>query len=197
MDVMKKVPVREQEAAVRAKNFEEVCLGYNKEEAMEEAARCLNCKNAQCIKGCLISQVKEGNIEEAYKVIGESSALPAVCGRVCPQESQCEGKCIRGIKGEPVSIGKLERFVADWARENNVKPQKPDKTNGHKVAVIGSGPAGLTCAGDLAKLGYEVTIFEALHEAGGVLVYGIPEFRLPKEKVVKAEIENVKELGWT
>ncbi len=203
MDVMKKVPVREQEPAVRAKNFEEVCLGYNKEEAMEEASRCLNCKNAQCIKGCpvsieipdFISQVKEGNIEEAYKVIGRSSALPAVCGRVCPQESQCEGKCIRGIKGEPVSIGKLERFVADWARENNIKPEKAEKTNGHKVAVIGSGPAGLTCAGDLAKLGYEVTIFEALHEPGGVLVYGIPEFRLPKENVVKAEIENVKELG--
>ena len=203
MDVMKKVPVREQEPAVRAKNFEEVCLGYNEEEAVSEASRCLNCKNAQCVKGCpvsisipdFIAQVKEGNFEEAYKVIGESSALPAVCGRVCPQESQCEGKCIRGIKGEAVSIGKLERFVADWARENNIKPKKAEKTNGHKVAVIGSGPAGLTCAGDLAKSGYEVTIFEALHEAGGVLVYGIPEFRLPKEKVVKAEIENVKELG--
>jgi len=203
MDVMKKVPVREQEPAVRAKNFEEVCLGYNMEEAMEEASRCLNCKNAQCIKGCpvsisipdFIAQVKEGNIEEAYKIIGHSSALPAVCGRVCPQESQCEGKCIRGIKGEAVSIGKLERFVADWARENDVKPEKAKEHNGKKVAVIGSGPAGLTCAGDLAKLGYDVTIFEALHEAGGVLVYGIPEFRLPKQKVVKAEIENVKELG--
>lgn len=203
MDVMKKVPVREQDPKVRATNFEEVCLGYNQEEAMEEATRCLNCKNAQCIKGCpvsinipdFISQVKDGNIEEAYKVIGQSSALPAVCGRVCPQESQCEGKCIRGIKGEPVSIGKLERFVADWAREKDIKPEKADKMNGKKVAVIGSGPAGLTCAGDLAKLGYEVTIFEALHEPGGVLVYGIPEFRLPKEKVVKAEIENVKSLG--
>ncbi len=199
MDVLKKVPVREQEPAVRAKNFEEVCLGYNKEEAMCEAERCINCKNAQCIKGCpvaidiprFIEQVKGGNIEEAYQVISESSALPAVCGRVCPQESQCEGKCIRGIKGEPVSIGKLERFVADWAKENDVKPIGAKEKNGKKVAVIGSGPAGLTCAGDLAKLGYDVTIFEALHEAGGVLVYGIPEFRLPKEKVVKEEIDNV------
>ena len=170
---------------------------------MEEATRCLNCKNAQCVKGCPVSinipafidEVKKGNIEEAYKIIGQSSALPAICGRVCPQESQCEGKCIRGIKGEAVSIGKLERFVADWARENDIKPEKADSTNGKKVAVIGSGPSGLTCAGDLAKLGYEVTIFEALHEAGGVLVYGIPEFRLPKDTVVKHEIENVKSLG--
>ena len=203
MDVMVKVPVSEQDPKVRATNFEEVCLGYNKEEAMEEASRCLNCKNAQCIKGCpvsiqipdVIAAVKEGDIEKAYEVISESSALPAVCGRVCPQESQCEGKCIRGIKGEAVSIGKLERFVADWARENNIKPQGTTEKNGHKVAVIGSGPAGLTCAGDLAKLGYDVTIFEALHEAGGVLVYGIPEFRLPKSKVVAAEVENVKSLG--
>ena len=203
MDVLKKVPVREQDPKVRANNFDEVCLGYNKEEAMEEASRCLNCKNAQCVKGCPVSidipafvnQVKEGNFEEASKIIGKSSALPAVCGRVCPQESQCEGKCIRGIKGESVSIGKLERFVADYARENGIKPDKPENTNGRKVAVIGSGPAGLTCAGDLAKLGYDVTIFEALHEAGGVLVYGIPEFRLPKDKVVKKEIENVKALG--
>ncbi len=203
MDVMKKVPVREQAPEVRAANFEEVCLGYDQKEAMEEATRCLNCKNAQCIKGCpvainipdFISQVKEGNIEEAYKVISQSSALPAVCGRVCPQESQCEGKCIRGIKGEPVSIGKLERFVADWAREQGIKPERTAQPNGKKVAVIGSGPAGLTCAGDLAKLGYDVTIFEALHEPGGVLVYGIPEFRLPKEKVVREEIENVKSLG--
>ena len=203
MDVMVKVPVSEQDSKVRATNFEEVCLGYNKEEAMEEASRCLNCKNAQCIKGCpvsiqipdFIAAVKEGDIEKAYEVISESSALPAVCGRVCPQESQCEGKCIRGIKGEAVSIGKLERFVADWARENNIKPQGTTEKNGHKVAVIGSGPAGLTCAGDLAKLGYDVTIFEALHEAGGVLVYGIPEFRLPKSKVVAAEVENVKSLG--
>ncbi len=203
MDVLKKIPVREQEPKVRAANFEEVCLGYNKEEAMEESVRCLNCKNAQCVKGCPVSinipgfveQVKQGNMEEAYQIISESSALPAVCGRVCPQESQCEGKCIRGFKGEPVSIGKLERFVADWARENGIQPKKAEKMNGHKVAVIGSGPAGLTCAGDLAKMGYEVTIFEALHEPGGVLSYGIPEFRLPKQKVVAAEVENVKALG--
>lgn len=205
MDVMKKVPVREQEPKVRATNFEEVCLGYNKEEAMEEAERCLNCKNAQCVKGCpvsidipgFISQIKEGNFEESYQVISKASALPAVCGRVCPQESQCEGKCIRGIKGEPVSIGKLERFVADWARENEIKPEGAREKKNKKVAVIGSGPAGLTCAGDLARMGYDVTIFEALHEAGGVLVYGIPEFRLPKEDVVLKEIENVKSLGVT
>lgn len=203
MDVLKKVPVREQEAKERATNFKEVCLGYNKEEAMEEATRCINCKNAQCVKGCpvaidipgFIEKVKEGDIAQAYQVISQASALPAVCGRVCPQESQCEGKCIRGIKGDPVSIGKLERFVADWARENNVKPTGATEKKNKKVAVIGSGPAGLTCAGDLAKLGYEVTIFEALHEAGGVLVYGIPEFRLPKEAVVAKEIENVKSLG--
>ncbi|MCR4651798.1 MAG: NADPH-dependent glutamate synthase [Lachnospiraceae bacterium] len=204
MDVLKKVPVREQDASVRATNFEEVCLGYNKEEAMEEASRCINCKNKpQCVQGCPVSinipgfveQVKNGDFEKAYEIISESSALPAVCGRVCPQESQCEGKCIRGIKGEPVSIGKLERFVADWASENNIKPVSSAEKKGQKVAVIGSGPAGLTCAGDLAKMGYDVTIFEALHEAGGVLVYGIPEFRLPKEKVVKKEIENVKSLG--
>lgn len=202
-DVLKKVPVREQDPKVRATNFEEVCYGYNQEEAMDEATRCINCKNAQCIKGCpvginipaFIQQVKAGDIEEAYKVIGQSSALPAVCGRVCPQESQCEGKCIRGIKGEPVSIGKLERFVADYALENDIKPVGADQKNGHKVAVIGSGPAGLTCAGDLAKLGYDVTVFEALHELGGVLVYGIPEFRLPKQKVVAKEIDKVKELG--
>ena len=203
MDVLNKIPVREQEAEKRAKNFEEVCLGYNKDEAMQEASRCINCKNAQCVKGCpvainipaFIEQVKEGNIEEAYKIISESSALPAVCGRVCPQESQCEGKCIRGIKGDPVAIGKLERFVADWAREQGIKPEGAKEKNGKKVAVIGSGPAGLTCAGDLAKLGYDVIIFEALHEAGGVLVYGIPEFRLPKQAVVAKEIENVKSLG--
>ena len=203
MDVLKKVPVREQDAKKRAANFEEVCLGYNKEEAMEEANRCIGCKNAQCIKGCpvsinipeFISHVKQGDIEDAYQVISESSALPAVCGRVCPQESQCEGKCIRGIKGEAISIGKLERFVADWARENEIKPEGAKEKNGKKVAVIGSGPAGLTCAGDLAKMGYDVTIFEALHEAGGVLVYGIPEFRLPKQAVVAKEIENVRSLG--
>ena len=203
MDVLKKVPVREQDAKERATNFEEVCLGYNLEEAQAEASRCINCKNAQCVKGCpvaidipgFIQQVKEGNIENAYQVISESSALPAICGRVCPQESQCEGKCIRGIKGEPVSIGKLERFVADWATEKNIKPVVTAEKKGKKVAVIGSGPSGLTCAGDLAKMGYDVTIFEALHEPGGVLVYGIPEFRLPKEKVVAKEIENVKSLG--
>ncbi|MBC5713320.1 NADPH-dependent glutamate synthase [Roseburia sp. BX1005] len=203
MDVLNKVPVREQEPAVRATNFEEVCLGYNEEEAVAEAGRCLNCKNAQCMKGCPVSinipafiqEVKNRNFEKAYEIISESSALPAVCGRVCPQESQCEGKCIRGIKGEAVSIGKLERFVADWARENGIRPKKAEKMNGHKVAVIGSGPAGLTCAGDLARLGYDVTIFEALHEAGGVLIYGIPEFRLPKQKVVAKEVENVKALG--
>ena len=202
-DVLKKVPVREQDPKVRATNFEEVCLGYNMEEAMEEASRCINCKNAKCIQGCpvainipgFIKEIKNGNIEEAYKVIGQSSALPAICGRVCPQESQCEGQCIRGIKGEPISIGKLERFVADYALENDIKPVGAEKTNGHKVAVIGSGPSGLTCAGDLAKLGYEVTVFEALHELGGVLVYGIPEFRLPKQKVVAKETEKVKELG--
>lgn len=203
MDVLKKVPVREQDAKERATNFEEVCLGYNMEEAQEEASRCLKCKNPQCQKGCPVSidipafikEVEAGNIEEAAKVIGKSSALPAVCGRVCPQESQCEGKCIRGIKGEPISIGKLERFVADWSRENGIEPEAPAAANGKKVAVIGSGPSGLTCAGDLAKLGYDVTIFEALHEPGGVLVYGIPEFRLPKDTVVKHEIENVKKLG--
>ena len=203
MDVLKKVPVREQAPDVRNKNFEEVCLGYNMEEAQEEATRCINCKNAKCVQGCPVSinipefihNVKEGNFEEAYKVIGKSSALPAVCGRVCPQESQCEGKCIRGFKGEPISIGKLERFVADYAREHNIKPQPATEKKGKKVAVIGSGPSGLTCAGDLAKMGYDVTIFEALHEAGGVLVYGIPEFRLPKKTVVASEIENVKKLG--
>jgi len=203
MDVLNKVPVREQDAKERATNFKEVCLGYNMEEAMAEASRCINCKNAQCMKGCpvainipgFVEKVKEGDIEAAYQIISESSALPAVCGRVCPQETQCEGKCIRGIKGDPVSIGKLERFVADWARENGIKPQGTAEKKGKKVAVIGSGPAGLTCAGDLAKMGYDVTIFEALHEAGGVLVYGIPEFRLPKEAVVAKEIENVKSLG--
>ena len=202
-DVLKKVPAAEQDPKGRATNFEEVCLGYNKEEAVEEANRCLHCKNAKCVQGCpvninipdFIGEVKTGNFEEAYKIISQSSALPAICGRVCPQETQCEGKCIRGIKGESVSIGKLERFVADWARENGIKPEAPAERNGHKIAVIGSGPSGLTCAGDLAKLGYDVTIFEALHKAGGVLVYGIPEFRLPKDKVVAKEVENVEALG--
>ena len=203
MDMMKRVPVREQDAKLRATNFDEVCLGYNEEEAMAEASRCLNCKNAMCMQGCpvsinipgFINEVKQGNFAEAYRIISESSALPAVCGRVCPQESQCEGKCIRGIKGEPVSIGKLERFVADWARQNGISPEPAKEKKNKKVAVIGSGPSGLTCAGDLAKMGYDVTIFEALHKAGGVLVYGIPEFRLPKEEVVQAEVENVKKLG--
>ncbi len=201
--MLKKVPVREQDPKVRATNFDEVCLGYNKEEAMSEAERCLNCKNARCIEGCPVSinipafiqAVKSDDVEKAAGIIAESSALPAVCGRVCPQESQCEGKCVRGIKGESVSIGKLERFVADTAREMGIKPEVKAEKKGKKVAVIGSGPSGLTCAGDLAKMGYDVTIFEALHKAGGVLVYGIPEFRLPKDKVVGPEVENVEALG--
>ena len=203
MDMLKKVPVREQEAKERARNFAEVCYGYNEEEAVSEAERCLGCKNAKCVQGCpvkidipaFIKEVKERRFEDAAKTIAKASSLPAVCGRVCPQESQCEGKCIRGIKGEAVSIGKLERFVADWSRENGFVPKADGEKKGKKVAVIGSGPAGLTCAGDLAKLGYGVTIFEALHEPGGVLTYGIPEFRLPKEGVVQPEIENVKKLG--
>ncbi len=203
MDMMKRVPIREQDPKVRATNFDEVCLGYNEEEAVAEAKRCLQCKKPLCMQGCpvaidipaFIKKITERDFRGAAEVIARSSALPAVCGRVCPQESQCEGKCVRGIKGEPVSIGKLERFVADWSRENGFVPAAPEKTNGKKVAVIGSGPSGLTCAGDLAKMGYEVTIFEALHEPGGVLTYGIPEFRLPKDTVVRAEIENVKKLG--
>ena len=198
-----RVPVREQDPKVRATNFEEVCYGYNVEEAQLEATRCLHCKNPRCVAACpvsvkipnFIAQVAAGNFAEAAAVIAEDSSLPAVCGRVCPQETQCEGSCILGVKGEPVAIGKLERFVADWSRENGgVKPVVAP-ANGHKVAVIGSGPAGLACASDLAKLGYEVTIFEALHRPGGVLEYGIPEFRLPKDKVVAAEIESVKALG--
>ena len=198
-----RVPVREQDPKVRATNFEEVCYGYNVEEAQLEATRCLHCKNPRCVAACpvsvkipdFIAQVAAGNFAEAAAVIAEDSSLPAVCGRVCPQETQCEGSCILGVKGEPVAIGKLERFVADWSRENGgVKPLVAP-ANGHKVAVIGSGPAGLACASDLAKLGYEVTIFEALHRPGGVLEYGIPEFRLPKDKVVAAEIESVKALG--
>lgn len=203
VNAMVRVPVREQDPKVRATNFEEVCYGYNLEEAQNEASRCLNCKNARCITGCpvsinipaFISQLKEGNVEEAYHVISEFSALPAICGRVCPQESQCEKYCVRGIKGDAVSIGKLERFCADWATEHGIMPKPAAQKKGKKVAVIGSGPSGLTCAGELAKAGYDVTIFEALHEAGGVLVYGIPEFRLPKKKVVAPEIEKIKALG--
>ena len=198
-----RVPVREQKPEVRAKNFEEVCFGYNEYEAVKEASRCLSCKNPRCMTGCPVSidipsfvaKVKEKDFEGAAKEIAKYSSLPAVCGRVCPQEKQCEGKCILGIKGEPLSIGKLERFVADWSHENNVDLCVKEPSNGMKVAVIGAGPSGLTCAGDLAKMGYEVTIFEALHKAGGVLVYGIPEFRLPKEKVVEREIDNIKKLG--
>ena len=198
-----RVPVREQDPKVRATNFEEVCYGYNAEEAQLEASRCLNCKNPRCVGACpvsvkiptFVSLVAEGKFADAASVIAEDSSLPAICGRVCPQETQCEGSCILGIKGESVAIGKLERFVADWSRENGgVKPVVAP-ANGHKVAVIGSGPAGLACASDLAKLGYDVTIFEALHRAGGVLEYGIPEFRLPKDKVVAAEIAAVKALG--
>lgn len=203
MDILKRTPIKEQEPAVRAKNFKEVCLGYTEEEAKKEASRCLNCKKPMCVTQCPVSisipefikHVKAGEFEKAAKVIAKSSALPAVCGRVCPQETQCEGKCVLGIKGEAVAIGKLERFVADWARENNIDVNEKAEAKHKKVAVIGSGPSGLTCAGDLAKMGYEVTIFEALHEPGGVLVYGIPEFRLPKDSVVKHEIYNVKRLG--
>ncbi|WMJ79612.1 NADPH-dependent glutamate synthase [Clostridium sp. MB40-C1] len=203
MDKMKKLPVREQDPKERVKNFDEVCLGYNEEEAVAEANRCLNCKNPLCVKGCPVSidiptfiqHIKEREFEKAAKVIAKYSSLPAVCGRVCPQETQCEGKCVLGIKGEAVSIGKLERFIGDWSRENSIDLSETDIKKNKKVAVIGSGPAGLACAGDLAKKGYDVTIFEALHETGGVLVYGIPEFRLPKETVVKSEIENIKSLG--
>ena len=203
MDMMTRVPISEQDPKERAANFDEVCLGYTEEEAVAEASRCLNCKKPLCVGGCPVSinipafiqEVKNRNFERAYEIISESSALPAVCGRVCPQETQCEGKCVRGIKGDAVAIGKLERFVADWARKNGIRPKTDTPKNGHKVAVIGSGPAGLTCAGDLARMGYDVTIFEALHKTGGVLVYGIPEFRLPKDEVVAAEVENVKGLG--
>ena len=199
---LKKVPMPEQEPNVRNHNFQEVSLGYTKEMAMEEAARCLNCKHKPCVGGCpvniripeFIAKVAEGDFQAAYDIISDTNALPSVSGRVCPQESQCEARCVRAIKGEPVAIGRLERFVADWYRENvNAMPQKP-QTNGIKVAVVGSGPASLTCASDLAKHGYEVTIFEAFHTAGGVLVYGIPEFRLPKD-IVRQEIDGLKELG--
>lgn len=202
-----RVPVREQDPAVRAHNFDEVCYGYSREEALLEATRCLNCKNPRCVSACpvglkipvFISKLVENDIPGAAAVIAEDSSLPAVCGRVCPQETQCEGSCILGVKGEPVAIGKLERFVADYSRSHpeEIRPEavQERKQNAAKVAVIGSGPAGLACAADLAKWGYDVTIFEALHKAGGVLEYGIPEFRLPKEKVLRGEIEDVLKLG--
>lgn len=203
MDMLKRVPIKEQDPKVRAANFDEVCLGYTKEEAMLEASRCLECKNPMCVMGCpvsvpipeFISKVKDGDFDTAFKLISECNTLPAICGRVCPQETQCEGKCIRGIKGDSVAIGKLERFVADYAMEKGIRRPHKHEKNGKKVAIIGSGPSGLACAGDLLKYGYEVTIFEALHEAGGVLVYGIPEFRLPKEDVVKKEIAMLLHLG--
>ena len=199
---LKKTPMPEQAPDVRNKNFEEVALGYDEVMAVGEAQRCLNCKNKPCVSGCpvmisipeFIEHVARGEFEEAYQVIAKSSSLPAVCGRVCPQESQCESKCVRGIKGEPVGIGRLERFVADWHMQHNAKKAEKPVSNGHKVAVIGAGPAGLTCAGDLANMGYEVTMYEALHTAGGVLMYGIPQFRLPKE-IVQKEIEGLKEKG--
>lgn len=199
-----KKPMPSQEASVRNKNFDEVALGYTSEMAVEEATRCLNCKNSPCVSGCpvnidipsFISEIAKGNFEGAYAVIHESSSLPAVCGRVCPQESQCEAKCVRGIKGEPVGIGRLERFVADHHIDRAIEVIKKPDANGHRVAVVGSGPAGLSCAGDLAKKGYEVTVFEALHTPGGVLVYGIPEFRLPKS-IVSREIDNLRALGVT
>lgn len=202
-DMLKKIPVREQDPKVRATNFDEVSYGYNREEAVLEGNRCIQCRNPKCVEGCpvninipkFIKELREGDPAAAFQTISESSSLPAVCGRVCPQENQCEGKCIRGIKGDSVSIGKLERYVADYARENGIKAQAPAVHNGIKVAVIGAGPSGLACATDLAKDGYDVTIFEALHKAGGVLSYGIPEFRLPKSKVVDAEVENVRKLG--
>ena len=198
-----RVAVREQDAQVRATNFEEVCYGYNQQEAQTEASRCLNCKNPRCVAACpvninipaFINHVVEGDFKAASDVISEDSSLPSICGRVCPQETQCEGSCILGIKGEPVAIGKLERFVGDWSLENDAKSVAKADANGHKVAVIGSGPAGLACASDLAKMGYEVTVFEALHKLGGVLVYGIPEFRLPKEKIVAREIDTLRKLG--
>ena len=198
-----RVSVREQDARQRATNFEEVCYGYNAEEARLEASRCLNCKNPRCVAACpvninipaFIGKVNAGDFAEAASIIAEDSSLPSICGRVCPQETQCEGSCILGIKGEPVAIGKLERFVGDWSLENGGKSAVKADANGHKVAIIGSGPSGLACASDLAKMGYDVTVFEALHKLGGVLVYGIPEFRLPKEKIVAREIASLRDLG--
>ena len=199
---LKKNPMPHQDPVVRAGNFQEVALGYTKEQAIDEANRCLHCKNMPCVSGCpvqikipdFIAKVAEGDFEAAYQIIAQDSALPAVCGRVCPQETQCESKCVRGIKGEPVGIGRLERFVADWHNANATEKAQKPASNGHKVAIIGSGPSGLTCAGDLARKGYEVTVFEALHLAGGVLVYGIPEFRLPKS-IVQKEVDGLKDLG--
>ncbi|HAR84180.1 dihydropyrimidine dehydrogenase [Clostridium sulfidigenes] len=203
MDRMKRTPIQEQDPKVRATNFQEVCLGYTEEEAVQEASRCLNCKNKPCVSKCpvaidipeFIHHVKEREFEKAAKALDKYTALPAVCGRVCPQELQCESKCVLGIKGEAVAIGKLERFVADWSRNNNVDLTQEIQKKDKRVAVIGSGPSGITCAGDLAKMGYDVTVFEALHEPGGVLLYGIPEFRLPKDTVVKHEVNNLRKLG--
>lgn len=197
-----KVPMPEQEPQIRARNFKEVTLGYTKEMAMEEAQRCLNCKNKPCVSGCpvgvripeFVAEIAHGNFENAYDIIKTTNGLPAVCGRVCPQENQCEGKCVRGIKGEPVGIGRLERFAADYMLSQTPKSVDIPKPNGHKVAVVGAGPSGLTCAGDLARLGYKVTVFEAFHTAGGVLMYGIPEFRLPKA-IVQKEVDALKSLG--
>lgn len=199
-----KTPMPEQPAEVRNKNFEEVTLGYTDEMALNEAQRCLNCKHQPCVSGCPVSvpipefirHIVDGDMQGAYQTIKSTNSLPAICGRVCPQETQCESKCVRGIKGEPVGIGRLERYVADWFMEHGTAKEEKPQTNGHKVAVLGSGPSGLTCAGDLAKLGYEVTVFEALHSAGGVLMYGIPEFRLPK-KIVQKEIDQLKQMGVT
>lgn len=202
-DLSKRIPVREQDGKVRATNYEEVSFGYTSDEAFSEANRCLGCKNPKCVEGCpvninipaFIGELKKHNVKKAYEIISDSSALPAVCGRVCPQEKQCEGNCVRGIRGDAVSIGKLERFVADEARKNGYETQTEVQYNGKNVAIIGSGPSGLSCAGELIKSGYGVTVFEALHDLGGVLIYGIPEFRLPKENVVKPEIEKLKRLG--
>ena len=199
---LKKNPMPHQDPVVRARNFHEVAIGYTEEMAIDEALRCLSCKHMPCVSGCpvnihipeFIDKIKEGDFEGAYQVINKSSSLPAVCGRVCPQETQCEAKCVRGIKGEPVGIGRLERFVADWHNAHSETASETAPKNGHRVAIVGSGPAGLTCAGDLAKAGYDVSIFEALHTAGGVLVYGIPEFRLPKA-IVKKEVDNLKAMG--
>ena len=198
----KKAPMPSQDPAIRARNFAEVATGYDEQTAISEAMRCLSCKNMPCVTGCpvnihipaFIAKIREGDFEGAYEIISETSSLPAVCGRVCPQETQCESKCVRGIKGEPVGIGRLERFVADYHNAHSDTPPPAPESNGHKVAVVGSGPSGLTCAGDLARLGYEVTVYEALHTAGGVLVYGIPEFRLPKA-IVKKEVDNLRAMG--